>query len=41
MKFESFNTLNHTEFNSYDTGSGAVNGTQDPRELQLGGKFTF
>jgi hypothetical protein len=41
LKFESFNTLNHTEFNSVNTTSGALNGTQDPRNLQLAGKFTF
>jgi hypothetical protein len=41
LKFESFNTLNHTEFNGVDTGSGALTGTQDPRNLQLGGKFSF
>jgi len=41
IKFESFNTLNHSEFNSVDTGSGALTNTQDPRNLQLAGKFTF
>ena len=41
LRFESFNTLNHTEFNSVDTGSGKLNGTNDPRNLQLAGKFTF
>jgi hypothetical protein len=41
LKFESFNTLNHTEFNAVDVGSGKLNGTNDPRNLQLGGKFTF
>jgi hypothetical protein len=41
LKFESFNTLNHSEFNSVDTSTGKLNGTQDPRNLQLGGKFTF
>ena len=41
LKFESFNTLNHTEFNGVDTGSGKLNGTNDPRNLQLAGKFTF
>jgi hypothetical protein len=41
MKFESFNTLNHTEFNSVNTTSGALNGTNDPRNLQLAGKITF
>jgi len=41
LKFESFNTLNHTEWNAVDTGSGAITGTQDPRNLQLAGKFNF
>jgi hypothetical protein len=41
LKFESFNTLNHTEFNGVDTASGALKNTQDPRNLQLGGKFNF
>jgi hypothetical protein len=41
LKFESFNTLNHTEFNGVNTSSGALNGTNDPRNLQLAGKLTF
>ena len=44
LKFESFNTLNHTEFNAVSTSggnAGALTGTQDPRNLQLAGKFTF
>jgi hypothetical protein len=41
LKFESFNTLNHAEFNGVNTTSGALNSTQDPRNLQLAGKFTF
>jgi hypothetical protein len=41
VKFESFNTLNHTEFNGVDTGSGALTGTNDPRNLQLAGKINF
>jgi hypothetical protein len=43
MKFESFNTLNHTEFNSINASatSSNLNGTYDPRALQLGGKFIF
>ena len=43
LKFESFNTLNHTEFNSINASatSSNLNGTYDPRALQLGGKFTF
>ncbi|MGO9316668.1 MAG: carboxypeptidase regulatory-like domain-containing protein [Terracidiphilus sp.] len=41
LKFESFNTLNHTEFNGINNVSGALNGTNDPRNLQLAGKFNF
>jgi len=41
LKFESFNTMNHTEWNSVNTQSGALNGTQDPRNLQLGGTINF
>ena len=66
LRFESFNTLNHTEFsginagmscnstsgtgqvlsqpcaaNSGVKGYGQVNGTWDPRNLELGGKFVF
>ncbi|MGA3346218.1 MAG: carboxypeptidase-like regulatory domain-containing protein [Terracidiphilus sp.] len=41
LRFESFNTFNHSEFNSVNTGSGALNGTYDPRNLELGGKFVF
>ena len=46
LRFESFNTLNHTEFSGVDTGShdgnfGHVTNTYDPRVLQLGGKFVF
>jgi len=46
LRFESFNTFNHTEFNSVDTGSndanfGHVTSTYDPRVLQLGAKFSF
>jgi Carboxypeptidase regulatory-like domain len=46
LRFESFNTFNHTEFNGLDTNSadgnfGAVTSTYDPRVLQLGGKFSF
>jgi hypothetical protein len=41
LKFESFNTLNHTEWNAVDTGSGAITGTNDPRNLQLAGKINF
>ncbi len=50
LRFESFNTFNHTEFmgvNSNYNGPnqagnfGAINSTWDPRVLQLGGKFSF
>ena len=46
MRFESFNTFNHTEFNGVDTGFtdgnfGAVTSTYDPRTLQLGAKLSF
>lgn len=46
LRFESFNTFNHTEFNGIDTGSadgnfGKVTSTYDPRVLQLGAKFSF
>jgi Carboxypeptidase regulatory-like domain len=46
VRFESFNTFNHTEFNSIDTGTtdstyGQVTSTYDPRELQFGGKLLF
>lgn len=46
LRFESFNTFNHTEFNGIDTGTndanfGHVTSTYDPRALQLGAKFSF
>jgi len=41
LRFESFNTANHAEFSGINTGSGALNATQDPRNLELGGKFVF
>jgi hypothetical protein len=46
LRFESFNTFNHTQFNSIDTKNtdgnfGQVTNTQDPRTLELGGKFVF
>jgi hypothetical protein len=46
FRAESFNTFNHTEFNSIDTGTndstyGQVTNTYDPRELQFGGKILF
>jgi hypothetical protein len=46
IRFESFNTFNHTEFNSLDTGLtdtqfGRATNAYDPRVLQFGGKFLF
>jgi hypothetical protein len=49
LRFESFNTFNHTEWNSVNVtsnqdGAGVssnLNGTYDARSLELGGKFTF
>ena len=46
LRFESFNTFNHTQFNGIDSGSadaifGAVVNAYDPRVLQLGAKFHF
>lgn len=46
IRFESFNTFNHTEFNAIDTGTtdttyGQVTSTYDPREFQFGGKILF
>jgi hypothetical protein len=46
LRFESFNTFNHTEFNNIDVKNtdgnfGQVTNTWDPRTLELGGKFIF
>jgi hypothetical protein len=46
LRFESFNTFNHTEPNGVDASMGTgqfgqVTGTWDPRALELGGKFIF
>ena len=46
LRFESFNTFNHTEFqnvnSNFGTGNfGAISSTWDPRALELGGKFVF
>jgi hypothetical protein len=46
LRFESFNTFNHTQFSTIDTGFtsgtfGQVTATDDPRVLQLGAKFLF
>ena len=46
LRFESFNTFNHTIFQNIDTGShdgnfGAVTSDYGPRTMELGGKFVF
>jgi hypothetical protein len=46
LRFESFNTWNHTQFNGVDTGTGdsrfgRFTSAFDPRILQLGGKIYF
>jgi hypothetical protein len=46
FRVESFNTFNHTQFLSVDTGYtdgtfGQVTAAQDPRVLQFGGKLLF
>ncbi len=46
LRFESFNTWNHTQFSgvstSFSAGDfGRVTGVQDPRNLQLGAKLYF
>jgi hypothetical protein len=46
MRFESFNTFNHTQFQNIDAGTndanfGQVTSTYDPRTLQLGAKLSF
>jgi hypothetical protein len=46
LRFESFNTFNHTSFQGVDTGShdgnfGQVTSDYGPRTLELGGKFVF
>ena len=46
VRFESFNTFNHTQFQNIDAGTnnatfGQVTSSYDPRSLQLGGKFSF
>jgi len=46
LRFESFNTFNHTQFLGVNTSSadpnfGKVTSTYDPRVLQLGAKFSF
>ena len=46
FRAESFNTFNHTQFNSIDVNNsdgnyGKSTSTWDPRVLELGGKFVF
>jgi len=46
LRFESFNTFNHTQFNGVNAqlnggNFGWINSTWDPRTLELGGKLTF
>jgi len=46
LRFESFNTFNHTQFKDVNTSLGGGNygqitNTYDPRALELGGKFVF
>ena len=46
VRFESFNTFNHTEFNAIDANTadgnfGQVTGSYDARTLQLGAKIKF
>ena len=46
LRFESFNTFNHVDFQGVDTGShdgnfGTVTNDYGPRTMELGGKFIF
>ena len=46
LRFETFNTWNHTQFNQVDTTFadsrfGQVTSAFDPRIIQLGGKLYF
>ena len=46
LRFESFNTFNHTNFQGVDTGShdgnfGAVTSDYGPRTMELGGRIVF
>jgi hypothetical protein len=46
LRFESFNTFNHTQFSALDAAShdanfGQITAAYDPRRLQLGAKLTF
>jgi hypothetical protein len=41
IRGESFNTLNHTEWNGINVGNGKVTSAYDPRNLEVGGRFVF
>ena len=46
LRFETFNTFNHTQFNAIDANTGdqnfgQVTGSYDARTLQLGAKIKF
>ena len=46
LRFETFNTFNHTQFNGLDSGSndpnfGQITGAYDGRRVQLGAKLAF
>jgi len=46
LRFESFNTFNHTQFSgmdasSHDSNFGQITSTYDPRTMQFGGKLRF
>jgi hypothetical protein len=46
VRVDSFNTMNHTQFNAFNNtvsggNFGFTTGTQDPREFEFGGKFVF
>ncbi len=46
LRFETFNTFNHTQFqsidlNSHDGNFGAITNDYSPRLMELGGKFVF
>jgi hypothetical protein len=46
LRFESFNTFNHTQLSGVDSGFtdgnfGQATSASDPRNMQLGGKFIF
>ncbi len=46
LRFETFNTFNHTQFqgidtNNHDSNFGAITNDYGPRLMELGGKFVF